>query len=368
MGSRWLLAVCGGLLIVGGDPVAGALAGETPEPGILFASKRDGGGLFRMDAHGGSVRKLLGGPFWVAPSVSPDGTRIAVMGVRDEDAWALEKTSLSMHFLLYVMDVEGKGISLLTRTPVAVDTARWSPDGTRIAFNSSFEDERNFGKDGLVSVAVYSIDATGRNEKRLTAVQGLHCDPLWSPDGKRLLFTSKEGPVFTDPANVFVMGADGGALAQVTHEEKGVFSPIWSPDGKSIAFQAVKDLSVVPTPTRIVVVDADGSNRRVVADVPGKPVAWTPDGKSLILEYRNLQLLDLKTGKASDLTQESDRAGRPVFSPEGKGVLFSSFRSGNSEIYSAVIRGGAFEEVKNLTNNPASDGSPCWVPVGRAMK
>ncbi len=368
MGSRWLLAVCGGLLVLGGDPPAGALAGEKPDPGILFVSDRDGGGLFAMDAHGGGVRKLIQGPLWTAPSVSPDGRRVAVMGVRDEDAAALEKSSLCMHLLLYGMDVDGKGITLLTRTPVGIDTARWSPDGARIAFNSSFEDERNFGKDGLVSCAVYTIDATGKNEKRLTAIRGLHSDPRWSPDGKRLLFTSKESPVFTAPANVFVTGADGAAATQVTHEEMGVFSPIWSPDGKSIAYQAVKDRSALPIPTRIVVVDADGSDRRVVAEVPGKPVAWTPDGKSLILEYRNLQLLDLKTGSTSDLTRESEKTGRPVFSPEGDRVLFASSRSGNPEIYSAVIRGGTYEDLKNLTNNPARDGSPCWVPVAGAPR
>jgi Tol biopolymer transport system component len=308
-----------------------------------------------MEARGGNVRRLFEDPFCLKPSWSPDGERIAFFGMRSEDAPELEgHGSLPLHFVAYVIDADGKNLIRLTKTPAGVGTLEWSPDSKKIAFVSAYED----GK----TTCIYTIDSSGKNEKRLPPIRTIQSKPRWSPDGKRILFLSKKSPKWTSPQNVFTINADGSGTTQVTDEAHGVFSALWSPDGKRIACQAAKNRSTVPTPTRIVVIHADGTNRRVVGDVRGTLVTWTPDGKDLLLHYRNLRVLNLETGQVLNPCKEFDRLSDPVLSPNGDRVLFTSSRSGNLEIYSLMIHGGA---IQNLTKHPARDGDPCWGPCMR---
>ncbi len=365
MDSRSLLIGGAAWLLAAGVWLDRALPEDDAKAAVVFVSDRDGGGIFVTDDLGGDARALFRGEYGFAPTVSPDGKRVAFVGLREEDTATLERFDLSMHFLLYVVGIDGTGLALLTKTPVAAGSVRWSPDGRSIVFLSSCEDARNAGKDGLVSSAIYRIDSTGEHEKRLTDVDGLHLDPSWSPDGKRLLFLSKRSPVFTAPSTLVVMKADGSDPGPVTREEVGVFAARWSPDGTKIAYQVSADPAAVPTPTRIVLVDADGSNRRVVADIEGDLVAWTPDGTGLLLSSRSPRLLDVKLGTAVELGKELEGAKIVGFSPDSTRVLFASSRSGNAEIGALRIKEGVIE---NLTHHPATDSSPCWVPRGGASK
>jgi len=63
-----------------------------------------------------------------------------------------------------VMDADGGNVRRLTDMPAA--TVRWSPDGTRIGFQSSAEDEANRGVESAVSSAIYVIDSDGRRQRR----------------------------------------------------------------------------------------------------------------------------------------------------------------------------------------------------------
>ena len=99
-------------------------------------------------------QRLPAEPVW-----SPDGTRIAFESFREGNGD------------IYVMNADGSGLTRLTSDPALDSSPSWSPDGTRIAFESSREGNIN----------IYVIDADGSNLARLTDDPAVDKDPVWSP-------------------------------------------------------------------------------------------------------------------------------------------------------------------------------------------
>jgi len=128
----------------------------------------------------------------------------------------------------------------------------WSPDGSRIAFNS------NLTGDHVLAIA----QADGSSVQDLSSVgEGWQVD--WSPDGRTILFTSHRDHPDND-TDVYAMRPDGSDVRRLT--ENRAYTPAWSPDGEHI---------VVSAPG-LVVLDADGSNPRALP-TPGVGETSLPD-------------------------------------------------------------------------------------------
>jgi TolB protein len=191
---------------------------------IAFLSLRKGDGeIYVMDSDGGSVRELT---FSRAndddPSWSPAGDRIAFESSRtggDTEVW--------------VMRADGRGQTRLTSSPGFDGDPSFSPDGTRIAFTSTRDGNRE----------LYVMRADGSDQRRLTftsgpvddpTVDGVDQNPSWSPDGKRIAFDStREGSL-----DVFVMAADGSDQRRLTDSPAIDAIPVWSPDGRLLLFSS----------------------------------------------------------------------------------------------------------------------------------
>ena len=191
----------------------------------------------------------------------------------------------------------------------------WSPDGKRIAFSSN--------RDGnFENFQIYVMDADGANPQRLTNNDFYDAQPSWSPDGKRIVFWSKRDGHFIGEgglsSEIYVIDADGKNTRRLTNNRKRDLSPSWSPDGKWIVFSS--DRKGDDVNHEIYVMDADGKNQQ-------------------------------------RLTENRQRDWYPSWSPDGERIAFISERDGNYEIYVMDADGG---NQKNLTNNPHLDGGPAW--------
>jgi Tol biopolymer transport system component len=154
----------------------------------------------------------------------------------------------------------------------------WTADGQRLAFvdRGPITDPQAGG--------IYSVSLDG-SDRRLLVLGGQ--EPAFSPDGSKLAYLAYSDGGRSD--GIYIADADGGnprALILSTDARAApLFSPTWSPDGQSVAFlRGNTNSQGGTTSATIVVVDADGSNERVIASSVRVPTvwstfAWSPDSK-----------------------------------------------------------------------------------------
>ena len=246
--------------------------------------------------------------------------RIAFMSDRDGH---VPKGDVLPTFEIYVMDADGGNQQNLTNDPSHDMYPAWSPDGKRIAF-TSYRDGHDDAIHGRPTAEIYVMDADGGNPQHLTNDLNDDRYPSWSPNGKRIVFSSERdghfiGEFEITSSEIYLMDADGGNQQRLTENRKNDWSPSWSPDGKRIAFAS--DRKGDFENLEIYVMDADGGNQQ-----------------------------KLTNNRFDDL--------RPSWSPDGKRIAFYSLRDGNAEIYVMDDDGG---NPQNLTNHPHADVSPEWL-------
>ena len=141
---------------------------------------------------------------------------------------------------IYVMDADGGNLRRLTNNRHDDYSPSWSPDGKRIAFVSERD---GHVIDGRPTSEIYVMEADGSNQQRLTNNPFDDGEPSWSPDGKRIVFSSQRDGHFENKFaithEIYVMEADGGNLQNLTNNPDADGGPAWlnspfsvSPAGK----------------------------------------------------------------------------------------------------------------------------------------
>jgi WD40 repeat protein len=215
-----------------------------------------------------------------------------------------------------VVGADGRGARELVGQ-YAVDPA-WSPDSRRIAYSS---------EDGIRVVSV-----KGRRLARLTT--GNDCAPAWAPEGRRLLFVrAKPGQASCTTGTLMLL--DGKRLRTVA---PNVGDAHWSRDGRWIAFEQYEEGGNVP---RLVVARPDGTAPRIVSGVGhlnSLEPAWSPDGRTLAFVRDGIRAYDVRTRRRRVLVRDV-YAFRPEWSSRGEALVYHS-GSGSDQAIRVVALGG----------------------------
>lgn len=197
---------------------------------------------------------------------------------------------------------------------------------------------------------IFQADLTGKILKRLTSAPGYDAEATIAPDGSRIVFTSdRDGDL-----EIYTMKLDGSDVQRLTNAPGYDGGPFFSPDSKTIVYRAfhptdVKELAdgkallndhlVRPSTLDIMVMNADGSNPRVV--VSNKAANFGPfmhpDGRRIIFASntadprgRNFDLFIVNVdGTGLERVTFNDTFdGFPMFSADGRQLVFASNRGG----------------------------------------
>jgi Tol biopolymer transport system component len=179
---------------------------------------------------------------------------------------------------------------------------------------------------------IYSMDADGINQKKLTGHEGWFAQPSWSNDGKKIIYTidqpepGKEAYIESDViTNIYIMDADGSNKINITKNNDKTLefaSPRISPDNTKIVFS-----SYVSSP----------DDNVSIAPIDELPALYTPAS--------NIYLMNLDGTNKVKLTSIISR--EPRWSPDGREILFiSSYRGANDKIYTIDSNGNNQKEIK----------------------
>jgi Tol biopolymer transport system component len=332
---------------------------------IYFSSYRSGGiNIWRAPvkedgALRGSLQQVTTGAGQdVEVGVSPDGKRLAYATLRQNaDIWRLPVSPQT---------------GLTNGTPEAViSTTRedsrgtWSPDGTIIAFNSDRAGDMN----------IWLFTLSDSSTRQLTTGHGGDFQPNWSPDEKKIVFFSSR----SGSPNIWEVEIATGALKHLTSNSGENVNPFYSPDAKLIAYQSDQSGRL-----EVWVMNADGSNPRQLTNVgiTGHFMRWTADSTAVVFRctcsgkpatmkvlviggdpqpfaegmmggshmslspdrtrimdvvgHRLLWVSPLNGGKPEKVYEFPDsdvRIDYPVWSPDGKWVMFDRFRPQGGDIW-----------------------------------
>ena len=241
----------------------------------------------------------------------------------------------------------------------SVEDARFSPDGSRIAYIVINNDGsgRPYGQIWVLTVA------DGKS-LRLGAENSVSASPTWSPDGQWLAFEGRPGDKFG-----LMVSRPDGSDARFLAPLEGTNSPLpstgnlitWSPDSKRIAF-----VSAVPGPE--------------TADATGDPVVITrylykPDyseGNSHFNDNRRLHIFVVNAagGDMRQLTTGNHSEHSIDWSPNGEEILFVSNREPNEDqffnydIFALNVSDGT---IRRLTATENAEYTPLWSPDGKQI-
>jgi len=176
---------------------------------------------------------------------------------------------------IFAINVDGTGLVQLTSNEVDDVKPAWSPDGTRIAFQTY--------RDG--NAEVYVMNADGSGQANLSNSPDYDGEPFWSPDGSKIAFTSRRSGGY----RIWVMATDGSNPVMLSLQNYSE-NPVWSPDGSQIAYDADNDGD---DGQEVWSMNADGSAQTMRAEgytgITNWVNGWSPDG--VWLTYTNISLI-----------------------------------------------------------------------------
>jgi len=292
--------------------------------------------------------------FTLTPSPTPQG------GGYGQFAFVSEPSSIPQ---VYIADGDGSNPLAITNMPDGACQPAWSPDGMRLVFTSPC---RGLGE-SFENSSLYVISVDGTGMAPLLSDPGGDYDPAWSPDGTRIAFTSRRA----GRPSIHVLDVASNKvtlLFEATLNFVEVRNPVWNPSNNQILFVANRGISEIWVMT-------DTGKNPVQLVYTGleymdfDPV-WSPDGQfvrfsqrlvgpsGVWLEELIFEQRELITAKRLNFSPHWIEDVN--YSPDGLWLLFESIVENNRDIYMMSADG---EFITRLTFDPGLDFDPTWRPM-----
>lgn len=282
---------------------------------------------FRVTNH-----EKIGNVYNIAPSISPDGSKLAILANKHGNMEIILISATDGRFLKKLIKSGTK--SAFEELHLLKPGIAWSPDGAKLAFAA---------KAGSKDI-LYVVDIEDGNVERYpSGLEGIF-NAAWSPDGEVVALVGNNGV----KSDIYLLEVSTGTMTNLTDDIFAEYNPVWSPDGKSLAFGS--DRADYP----VYRFDADGvqypfeQRKDPLVGESLKSVA--PDFKVSDFEFNrsNIFTIDRDGSNLVRRTFDDSHENFPVYAHTAPYLLFTSDRSGINNIYMLNLESGEERAVTNV--------------------
>jgi serine/threonine protein kinase len=280
-----------------------------PETGVALFQVRGDSTLYVQDVNSGERQPV----FWAQSAGE-------TMDIAGKGSIVMHSASLreNLREFMLTADQDHKESTWLTRGNSCNRQPVYSPDGSRILFSSNMAS----------NLDLWEVSVESRGMKRITEDEAGDWDPAYSPDGKSILWSSNRIGHF----EIWIANADGSAARQVTKDGVDAENPGMTRDGKWIIYNSYNpDLKI----RGIWRIHPDGSGATRIVDGLTQWPEVSPDGRYACYSYYKQSLNDAKTYQRVveiesgsqvpfeiEVSNRDRVGGRLRWMPDGKSILF----------------------------------------------
>jgi hypothetical protein len=243
-----------------------------------------------------------------------------------------------------------------------IEGIAYSPDTARVAALVELSPERPVRR-------LYVIDRSS-GEQTVVAEGPIEPPVAWHPSGDRIALSRRaRGPNGSVVDDLFLVGADGSGERRLTRGRRTT-APSFGPDGRRLAFAGSESGTANAYALDLSTGEVDRLTN-YTSDVAITGLAWHPTRDTLALAHagpdggRTLRLYDVDADTAAVLTDRSDDEHRPVWSPGGAKLAYTSFRDGVPNAFVYDVERGTHRRVTHLVRGATVQD---WAPVDSALR
>ncbi len=253
--------------------------------------------IWMVAPDGGKPRRFTNGKNDSAPTWSPDGQTLAFLSARSAGGTSSEPPRPQ----IYLISPFGGEAEKLTDAKAGVSSFTWSPDSKHIAYVAQVpltdvEEKKQKDKDDAQVVDanfrfshLWVIETETKKTTEIVKADLVLNDPQFSPDGKRISYTTTPTTKADDGSlsDIFIANADGSGTSRRLYENLGPDSNArWSPDGKWISFNSRDEKKGNLGFPGLYVIAPEGGAPRAISqnfDHSFSPAIWSRDGATLYI-------------------------------------------------------------------------------------